>query len=72
MPLTTSMFINCRYDKDAKWRAAWNALANDVERRRKRYPLQIQQEYIEHRAVLANRRIATLMEMYDIYLKINR
>jgi len=53
-----------RYDKDAAWRSAWNALANS-DRRIGRWQLQTQQEYIEHRAQLANLRIAKLMHDYD-------
>jgi len=53
-----------RYDKDAAWRSAWNALANS-DRRKGRWNLQTQQEYIEHRAVLANNRIAKLMHDFD-------
>lgn len=53
-----------QYEKDFAWRAAWNELANS-DRRKGRWNLQTQQEYIEHRAELANNRIAKLMHDYD-------
>jgi len=53
-----------RIDKDIAWRTAWNALANS-DRRKGRWTLQTQQEYIEHRAVLANQRVAKLMHDFD-------
>lgn len=53
-----------RYEKDFAWRAAWLALACS-DRRIGRWNLQTQQEYIEHRAQLANNRIAKLMHDYD-------
>ena len=56
--------LNARYDRAAKWRKAWNTLANSPIRRVK-YRLQTQQEYIERRAQLANLRIGKLMREYD-------
>ncbi len=67
IPLTTKMFISQRYDKDAKWRSAWNDLAHDFERGRKKSRTCTQQEYIEHRANLANRRIGVLMLIADLH-----
>ncbi len=64
--MTVKMFIDMRYEKDYAWRQAWAALANS-DRRKGRWQLQSQQEYIEHRAHLANRRIAKLMQMWDLY-----
>lgn len=64
--MTVKMFINCRIEKAAAWRSAWNALANS-DRRIGRWQLQSQQEYIEHRAQLANLRIAELMRVWDLH-----
>ena len=50
-----------RYLKDAAWRDAWGALANHPTKRKEKYPLQTQQEYIEMRAERANQRIARLL-----------
>ncbi|MFW0778443.1 MAG: hypothetical protein ACN2B6_12080 [Rickettsiales bacterium] len=50
-----------RYDLDCKWREAWNLLANSDIRRTK-YPLQTQQEYIERRAGMANKRVANIIQ----------
>jgi len=55
-----------RYEIDFSWRKAWNDLANNIKRRRSKYPLQKQQEYIEYRARLANSRIAKLMHKFDL------
>ncbi|EGR2232158.1 TPA: hypothetical protein ACPVZG_005298 [Vibrio parahaemolyticus] len=55
-----------RYEKDFAWRAAWGRLANHPTIRKEKYPLQVQQEYIEHRAELANRRIAKLIPVLKI------
>ena len=55
-----------RYDIDFKWRDAWGRLSNNIELRRKKYPLEIQLEYIEHRAALANERIRKLINNYNI------
>ncbi|MFS1427520.1 hypothetical protein LMH73_010220 [Vibrio splendidus] len=46
-----------RYGIDSAWREAWTKLANHPTKRREKYPLQSQQEYIERRANLANERI---------------
>ena len=64
--MTVKMFINRRIEKAAAWRSAWNALANS-DRRIGRWQLQSQQEYIEHRAQLANLRIAELMRVWDLH-----
>lgn len=55
-----------RYEKDDKWRSAWNALMNNKELMRKKYPLQTQLEYIERRAEIANQRIAKLIKQADL------
>ncbi|CAH7400974.1 hypothetical protein VCHA53O466_50141 [Vibrio chagasii] len=55
-----------RYEMDSKWRDAWSALANHPTLRKKKYRLQTQQEYIEHRANLANMRIKKLLPNFGI------
>lgn len=64
--ITLKTFFNVRIEKAAAWRSAWNALANS-DRRIGRWQLQSQQEYIEHRAQLANLRIAELMQLWDLH-----
>ena len=64
--ITLKTFFNIRIEKAAAWRSAWNALANS-DRRIGRWQLQSQQEYIEHRAQLANLRIAELMQQWDLH-----
>ena len=60
--MTVKMFIHHRYNKDFAWRDAWNKLAESGK-----YSLATQQEYIYHRAQLANLRIAELMRMWDLH-----
>jgi len=60
--MTVKMFLERRYEKDFKWRQAWASLANTTKSRTSN-----QQEYIEHRATLANLRIAELMRMWDLH-----
>lgn len=50
-----------RYNVLSKWRERWEALSNDRERMKGR--LQTKQEYIEHRASLANDGIGKLIKL---------
>jgi len=59
---TVKRLIELRYEKDYAWRRAWNALAHGTVLRTSN-----QQEYIEHRAQLANLRIAELMHVWDLH-----
>lgn len=60
--LTVKMFLEQRYDMDYRWRLAWTDLAHRITPR-----TATQQEYIEHRADLANARIAELMRIWDLH-----
>lgn len=54
--------LMARYDIDFKWRAAWIKLSNKREAGGR---LQVKQEAIERKAVLANNRIGALMRKFD-------
>ena len=57
--------VKAEYERLCGWRKRWTDLADDRERASKRGRLQSQQEYIEKRAVRANRAIAVLMREWE-------
>jgi hypothetical protein len=61
--ITVKQILIIQYSRAYKWRAVWLELANKIDNQRTAN----QQEYIEHRASLANERIAELMTMWDLH-----
>lgn len=57
--------LTARYAIDCRWRESWINLSNNLELKRKKYPLQAQDDHIQRKASQANERIYVLMKKFD-------